>query len=103
MKLDFEGAELDRLAEALSAKLAVKLKPLLSNKDGGTSGDRILSVDDLSKYLSVDKSWVYHNIRQIPHFKIGRFPRFRKREVDKWLEQHKAPIFNELQRKFIPR
>lgn len=101
IELDLNPEEVDKLANILALKVAEKLKRLFGHQ--AQDGDGIFTVESLAEYLGVDKSWVYHNIRQIPHFKIGRFPRFRKREVDKWLEQHKAPIFNELQHKFIRR
>jgi excisionase family DNA binding protein len=49
-------------------------------------------VETLAEYLDVEKDWVYSHIKEIPHFKVGRFPRFRKTEIDKWLEGNRAPI-----------
>jgi excisionase family DNA binding protein len=47
-----------------------------------------MDVKGLAKYLKVKESWVYEKIhtRQIPFQKAGRFPRFRKKNIDKWLE-----------------
>lgn len=88
MKLDFDAEELDRLADTLALKVAEKLKPLLRlPKDQ----DNILTVETLAQYLAVEKDWVYSHVREIPHFKVGRFPRFKKAEIDRWLEAQKAP------------
>ncbi len=101
MRLEFSEGDVGLLAKAIALEVAKELKPAL--KPQGQDGDKIFTVESLAEYLGVGKSWVYGNMRQIPHFKVGRFPRFRKRQIDKWLEQHKAPIFNHLQRKFISR
>ncbi len=51
-------------------------------------GDTIFSVETLAKYLQVSKQWVYERVhlKEIPHIKMGKFPRFKKREIDIWLE-----------------
>jgi excisionase family DNA binding protein len=77
----------------VSERVLQRLKPLLSNKDNGKDRSNLLSVEDLAEYLDVEKDWVYSHIKEIPHFKVGRFPRFRKRDVDRWLEAQKAPQY----------
>jgi excisionase family DNA binding protein len=91
--LKFEPEELNQLADAVSERVFQRLKPLLSNKDNGKDRSNLLSVEDLAEYLDVEKDWVYSHIKEIPHFKVGRFPRFRKRDVDRWLEAQKAPQY----------
>ena len=41
----------------------------------------------LPNYLNVKKSYIYEKIhvKEIPHNKIGKFPRFRKNEIDIWI------------------
>ena len=46
----------------------------------------LLTVETLAEYLGKPKSWVYDNAHEIPHMKVGREYRFRKSEVDLWLE-----------------
>ncbi len=95
--MKFEPEELNQLADAVSVKVLQRLKPLLSNKDNGKDRSNLLSVEDLAEYLGVEKDWVYSHIKEIPHFKVGRFPRFRRKDVDRWLESNKPPIYKYLQ------
>ena len=48
---------------------------------------RLLDVDDLAKYLKLQKQTIYNwlNQRKISGFKIGGVWRFDKYEIDKWL------------------
>ncbi len=54
--------------------------------------DRWLTVDDISKYLSVTKDTIYKWIenRNMPAHKVGRKWMFQKTEVDKWVKSGKA-------------
>ncbi len=90
--MKFEPEELNQLADAVSQKVLERLRPLLANKDKGHDGDKIFTVETLAEYLDVEKDWVYSHIKEIPHSKVGRFPRFRKAEIDKWLEANRAPM-----------
>ncbi len=89
MKLEID---LDQLKNEIVREVIAGLKPLLSNKDNGKDRSNLLSVEGLAEYLGVEKDWVYSHIKEIPHHKVGRFPRFRKAEIDKWLEGNRAPI-----------
>jgi excisionase family DNA binding protein len=64
-----------------------KLKPLLNNSHDSKDNE-LMDVKGLAEYLKVKESWVYEKIhtKQIPFQKAGRFPRFRKKNIDKWLE-----------------
>jgi excisionase family DNA binding protein len=48
----------------------------------------LLDVDDLAKYLKLQKQTIYNwlNKRKIPGIKIGGVWRFDKTEVDRWLK-----------------
>ena len=48
----------------------------------------LLDVDDLAKYLKLQKQTIYNwlNQRKISGMKIGGVWRFDKQEVDKWLK-----------------
>lgn len=54
--------------------------------------DRWLTVDDISKYLSVTKDTIYKWIenRDMPAHKVGRKWMFQKSEVDEWVKSGKA-------------
>ena len=51
--------------------------------------DRWLSVDEVALYLGVSKdtvyAWVTH--KGMPGFKVGRFWKFKKEDVDVWVRE----------------
>jgi excisionase family DNA binding protein len=51
--------------------------------------DRWLSVEDVSIYLGVNRETVYKWVsnKGLPAHKIGRLWKFRKADVEKWVEQ----------------
>jgi len=92
MKTQFEPDDIDLIAQ----KVIEKLKPLLSNigkREGGE--DMIFTVESLAQYLQVDKTWAYKAVsfKTLPYFKSGKYTRFRKHDIDKWLDsQTRGPI-----------
>lgn len=56
--------------------------------------DRWLSVEEIAEYLGVSRDTVYIwiNRRGMPTRKIGRFWKFKKVEVDAWVEAGSAAI-----------
>ena len=94
-------AELSFNSEELINKIAVEVvkavKPLLSaNKP--EDDNSLLSVESLAAYLSVSKQWVYERVslNEIPHIKMGKFPRFRKSNIDEWLDSQEIPAVSQL-------
>lgn len=51
---------------------------------------RLLDVEDLAKYLKLQKQTIYNwlNQRKIAGMKIGGVWRFDKKEINKWLRSH---------------
>jgi len=49
----------------------------------------LLTPDDLCKLLKVEMSWVYRAVRQreIPFVKLGKYLRFHRPSVEKWLAE----------------
>ncbi len=84
MKIEIDDAQ---LINDIVEKVVERLKPLL-NSNHNSNGDELMDVKGLAEYLKVKESWVYEKIhtKQIPFQKAGRFPRFRKKNIDKWLE-----------------
>ncbi len=53
--------------------------------------DELLTVDELAGELKVPRTWVYSKTREkgphaIPKVRVGKYVRFRRRDVFKWLE-----------------
>jgi len=50
-----------------------------------------LNINDLSEYLSIKKSTLYSMVEsgELPHYKIGRLIRFKRNDVDAWIETHR--------------
>ncbi len=48
----------------------------------------LLNIQDLSQFLGVKVSTLYAMVeeRKLPHFRIGRLIRFKKSEIELWLE-----------------
>ena len=53
--------------------------------------DDLLTLDQLSQLLQVRKSWVYRQVREqaIPHVHLGKYLRFSRAEVQRWLAQQR--------------
>ena len=54
----------------------------------------LLDVDDLAKYLKLQKQTIYNwlNQRKISGIKIGGVWRFDKKEIDKWLKSQSQKV-----------
>ncbi len=50
-----------------------------------------IDINDLSRYLAMKPSTLYSLVeaREIPHYKIGRLVRFKKAEIDRWMESNR--------------
>ena len=50
-----------------------------------------LDIHDLSECLSIKRSTLYAKVKagEIPHYKFGRLIRFKRNDVDAWMEKHR--------------
>jgi excisionase family DNA binding protein len=50
-----------------------------------------LNIKELSDYLNMRKSTLYSMVenKEIPFFRFGRLIRFKKQEIDDWVEEHR--------------
>jgi len=50
-----------------------------------------LTIDELSEYLSMKRSALYSLVEsgKIPHYRVGRLIRFKKQDIDDWMERHR--------------
>jgi len=78
----------EELVEQLADRLTERLKPVLAGNVKRPDDEVIFDVHGLAEYLKVDASWVYKKVslKEIPHFHAGKYPRFKKSQIDKWIE-----------------
>ena len=95
IELDIDTKE---LAQEIAQEVIKAIRPILMKNKA--EDDKLFTVDSLSEYLEVSKGWVYErtHLKEIPYMKVGRFPRFRKRDIDKWLDSLKTPSLGPLSR-----
>ena len=55
---------------------------------------RFLNIEELSQYLNIRKSKLYAMVEggEIPCFRFGRLIRFKKQEIDAWVENHRQEV-----------
>lgn len=90
VNIDTQGLE-----ERITRRVIQALKPFLQ---GRGEDDTLFTVTTLAEYLRVSDQWVYERVhlKEIPYIKMGKFPRFRKSEVDRWMDTMKTPAINPL-------
>lgn len=89
------------LVNRIVKKLLKKIQPELQ-KVQKNDADALFDIKGLAGYLKVKQSWIYKrtSLNEIPFIKLAnRQVRFRKREVDKWLESLSAPSVTPFQGK----
>lgn len=91
MKIELEKKDKQEIAEEVTQMVINALKPLFNGRCGD---DVIFNVDGLAEYLKVKKQWVYDRVhsKAIPHYKVGKYPRFRKTKIDEWLDKREKGI-----------
>jgi excisionase family DNA binding protein len=85
MKIELEQEDV----QAIAKEVVEMLRPLLNHGGNGVGEDTIFDVQGMAEYLRVRKQWVYDKVHlnDIPHYKVGKYPRFRKSKIDEWLKQ----------------
>ena len=57
------------------------------------SAERLITVKEASEILNVPRSWVYAKVESVdcdlPHFKLGRYIKFRESELLTYLETNR--------------
>ena len=58
-----------------------------------TPSSGFLKIQDIANHLGIKVSTLYSMVeqRRIPHYRIGRQIRFKRSEVDEWMEGQKEP------------
>lgn len=67
-------------------------KPVLKLYNGREGKPGLMTPDELCAYLGVEKPWIYQqtHAKKIPHLKVCGLLRFRKEEIDAWLESQEV-------------
>jgi excisionase family DNA binding protein len=92
MKTELEQADI----EAIAQRVIELLKPLISGNGRQETEDGILDVKGLCDYLHVSVKWIYErtHLKEIPHLKVNGLLRFRKKDIDKWLNSFNVPALS---------
>jgi len=63
-----------------------------NNKQNRFAMDKWLTLEQIAEYLQMSTSSIYKmaQVGKIPAYKIGRQWRFRREEIDKWVEKQKV-------------
>jgi len=69
-------------------KLFDRLKPFLSDNGKKGNDDFLFDVPGLAAYLKASNKWIYERVqfKEIPYLKINGLLRFRKKDIEKWLQ-----------------
>jgi excisionase family DNA binding protein len=88
--------DLQEFATVITEVLRKELRVLLAKKTVAT--ESLLTVKTLAQYLHVSEQWVYERVhlKEIPCIKMGKFPRFKQSDIDKWLETLTTPAVQPL-------
>jgi len=89
--------EVPELAHEIADEVAKILAPLLVTKPVHKD-ESILGVKELAQYIGVSVQWVYERVqlKEIPYIKAGKLLRFRKSDIDTWLDGLKIPPMSPL-------
>ena len=63
-------------------------------KQGDLAMDKWLTLDQIAEYLQMSTSSIYKMAQKgkIPAYKVGRQWRFKKEEIDRWIEEGKLRL-----------
>ena len=69
-------------------------RPTGANNWAEDSNSGFLNVAENAGYLGIKTSTVYSLVeaKQIPHYRIGRQIRFKKSDIDEWMEKQKEEV-----------
>jgi len=97
MKVEIE-IDTQELINEIVQEVVDGIGAAVSNKTASSKTDVLFTVKSLTEYLSVSDQWVYERVKfkEIPHVKMGKHLRFKKKEIDLWLDSQRVPPVNKL-------
>ena len=54
---------------------------------GNPSEEILLTADEVAQILRVPRSWVYSHLSDLPVIRLGRYVRFKRSDIDKFLAE----------------
>ena len=50
-----------------------------------------MTIQEVSQYLHIKPATLYSKVGggEIPHYKVGRLVRFKREDIDRWMEDHR--------------
>ena len=54
---------------------------------GAPLHETLLNADEVAQILRVHRSWVYSHLTELPAIRLGRYVRFRRSEIDRFLDE----------------
>ena len=87
MRFDLDDQDIERIAARICTILQ-GVMPIVAKQD-----DSIMSVQELADCLKVKPNWIYKQVqfKSIPYFHAGKFPRFKRKEIEAWIQEHSMP------------
>jgi excisionase family DNA binding protein len=84
MRSELESQDIETIAQ----RVLELIRPVVSNNGKSDNNEMVFDVKGLAEYLHVKPSWIYKqmSLKTIPFFKTGKYSRFRKKDIDKWIE-----------------
>jgi len=89
MKTQLEPEDIQAITDGLYSKL----KPLISTST--SQAHDLMDIKELCDYLKVTRQWVHErtHLKEIPYIKLSNKQlRFRKRDIDRWLDSLQVPV-----------
>lgn len=82
--INFSDEEIETLAKRVAQYILPFLKELLKQDD------EVLDFKQACEFLKCNKSWLYAKVRfrEIPYIKVGKYLKFSKKELIKWLKKN---------------
>jgi len=79
------------LVREIATEVIKAMKPLLVKNF--MESEALLDIKGLAEYLSVKPYWIYQqtHFNTIPYLKLGNQLRFRKKDIDRWLQTLNNP------------
>ncbi len=91
MELKIDDADVAKITTEIAEAVVKALIPLLAQRQASPEED-FFDVPSLAAFLKVDASWIYQQVhnRKIPFYKVGKYTRFKRSEIEAWLTQQKC-------------